>query len=65
MGYHYDYGVCRDCGKKRRVRHVEWIRASRPKCRACGGGLDPSMTASDEHAAHRDERDIRKEIGRQ
>jgi len=55
MGYRYDYGECLDCGERRRVYHREWIRAASPRCRGCGGRLEPSKQASKEHVKHNDE----------
>lgn len=54
MGHHYDIGTCDDCGTRRKVLHREWIRAARPRCPACGGYLDVSAMASDEHVTHED-----------
>ena len=49
MGRRYDIGECVDCGNKNRVLHKEWGRASPPRCSACGGRLEPSETAKEEH----------------
>lgn len=53
MGRIKDWAKCVDCGARRQVRHKEWIRASRPRCLSCGGIIEPSETAAEEHAAHR------------
>ena len=58
MGFKWDIGKCCDCGKFEKVYHREWTRASRPKCIACGGRLDPSEQATKEHAKFAD---VRKE----
>jgi len=52
MGRIRDWAKCLDCGERRMVSHKEWIRASRPRCRACGGPVEPSDAAADEHASH-------------
>ena len=52
MGQYSDFANCLDCGAKRKVTHKEWIRAARPRCRACGGPLEASQAASKEHAKH-------------
>jgi uncharacterized protein with PIN domain len=52
MGRYRDLGRCVDCGEARMVKHNEWIRASRPRCYGCGGSLEPSDTAADEHVDH-------------
>jgi hypothetical protein len=49
LGVKYDFGVCRDCGLKTKVNHKEWMRAAIPRCRACGGSLEESNAAGDEH----------------
>lgn len=49
MGVHWDWATCLDCGKRRTVKHREWIRASRPRCLACGGPVEPSEAAKDDH----------------
>jgi hypothetical protein len=54
MGRIKDWAKCLDCGARRLVRHKEWIRASRPRCLACGGPIEPSGKAADEHASHYD-----------
>lgn len=54
MGATKDLAMCVDCGVRRIVRHKEWIRASQPRCRACGGRLEMSATAYDDHVAHND-----------
>lgn len=54
MGRMKDLAKCRDCGTRRQVWHIEWIRAARPRCRACGGPLQQSEASAKEHAAHRD-----------
>lgn len=65
MGQYWDIGKCRDCGKQRKVKHKEWIRAAAPRCYDCGGGLDPSEPAQEEHAGHHDEVKQRELDGRQ
>jgi hypothetical protein len=52
MGRIRDWAKCLECGERRMVSHKEWIRASRPRCLRCGGTIEPSDTAADEHAAH-------------
>jgi hypothetical protein len=52
MGRFSDFATCLDCGTKRKVSHKEWIRAARPRCRACGGPIEISQAASDQHAEH-------------
>ena len=52
MGRLRDWAQCLDCGSRRLVSHKEWIRASRPRCLACGGPIEPSAAAADEHAEH-------------
>jgi len=54
MGRRKDWAKCLSCGSRRLVEHKEWIRASRPRCRACGGAIELSTTAADEQAAHTD-----------
>jgi thioredoxin reductase len=53
MGRMRDLATCLDCGERRLVSHKEWIRASRPRCFACGGTVEPSSQAAiSEHASH-------------
>ena len=52
MGRYKDWAKCLDCGERRMVSRKEWIRAARPRCRACGGPVEPSDTAANEHVAH-------------
>ena len=56
MGRMWDIAVCLNsrCGERRRVYHREWIRASRPRCLGCGGPIEPSSSASEEHVEHED-----------
>lgn len=54
MGRMRDWAKCVDCGSRRQVKHKEWIRASQPRCYACGGRVEPSDDAKDEHAEHHD-----------
>jgi len=54
MGRMRDWAKCVDCGSRRQVVHKEWIRAARPRCFACGGLVEPSDQAKDEHAEHHD-----------
>ena len=61
MGILKDLATCLLCNHKQMVKHREWIRASRPRCVACGGAIEQSAVSRDEHAAHRDakyERDV-------
>jgi uncharacterized protein with PIN domain len=62
MGVKYDIGECCRCSKRRRVAHKEWIRASRPRCLECGGPLEPSAMATEEHVSHQDAKSERKVI---
>lgn len=34
--------TCLDCGERERLPWKDFARASRPRCRACGGLLQPS-----------------------
>ena len=52
MGRIRDWAKCLDSGARRQVAKKEWIRASRPRCHACGGPVEPSDKAADEHAVH-------------
>ena len=54
MGIRRDWAKCTSCGARRLVAHREWIRASRPRCLKCGGPIEISADAADEHAAHHD-----------
>jgi NAD-dependent SIR2 family protein deacetylase len=53
MGTKYDLGECVDCHQRQRVRHLEWVRAAAPRCRNCGGRLEPSAVAYEEHLQRR------------
>jgi hypothetical protein len=64
MGAKWDMGTCADCGLMRRVSHREWLRASQPRCRACGGRLEISSRARHEHKAHEGEARARGPRGR-
>ena len=55
MGSRYDMAGCVECGSRRRVYHREWLRASAPRCRACGGRVEESSAARKEHTTHDDE----------
>jgi len=50
----YTYGFCQDCGNRQRVSHREWIRASRPRCQACGGSLQKSEAAQINDINHKE-----------
>lgn len=54
MGVIRDLATCLDCGNRQTVRKREWIRASRPRCVACGGPVEPSVPARDDMARHND-----------
>ena len=54
MGKFWDIAKCLNCGEKSKVRHREWIRASRPRCPGCGGPVEPSKAAYEEHVDHED-----------
>lgn len=54
MGRQFDVAVCLDCKTHRRVYHREWIRASRPRCLKCGGPVEISNMAREEHLAHQE-----------
>ena len=54
MGIKYDIGICQDCGKRRKVKHREWIRKNRPRCLDCGGYLVHSRSANSDHIDHND-----------
>lgn len=62
MGRKYDIATCRDCGAHRRVDHREWIRASRPRCLACGGPVEASNQAANEHV---DREDVGRRLSKQ
>lgn len=40
---------CLDCHKCRFVSRIEWTRAARPRCTACGGQLDETKTTAKRH----------------
>jgi len=54
MGKCWDIAKCLNCGETRKVSHREWIRAARPRCLACGGPVEPSTAAHEEHIDHED-----------
>ena len=54
MGQFKDKAHCVDCGAERVVKHREWIRASQPRCYSCGGRVERSAAAAEEHVAHAD-----------
>lgn len=52
MGRFRDWATCLRCGKRRLVNHREWIKAAGARCLDCGGPLEPSSVASEEHVTH-------------
>jgi transposase-like protein len=56
MGIKRDLATCLSCDHKQMVKHHEWIRASRPRCVACGGAVEQSTASRMEQAVQRDEK---------
>jgi hypothetical protein len=54
MGKKWDMPTCYACGTKQRVGKAEWIRASRPRCMACGELLLQARGAIQKDAEHHD-----------
>ena len=52
MGIRFDLATCVDCGTRRQVRHREWIHATQPRCFNCGGRIEPSGPAYEQHLVH-------------
>lgn len=52
MGLKRDLATCLSCNHKQMVNHREWIRASRPRCVACGGAMEKSAAAHDDEKRH-------------
>ena len=62
MGRYFGLGKCVDCGTRQKVRPLEWNRAKQPRCRVCGGRLEPSKATTSEHASAHDE--IKRQVSR-
>jgi hypothetical protein len=60
MGQYKDWAKCLDCNERRMVTKKEWLRASRPRCYRCGGPVEPSAKAADEHATGHDAHEAAK-----
>ena len=47
MGAYRDWAKCLECGEREMVNRVRWFKASRPRCKACGGPLEKSEAAQE------------------
>jgi|GEM_PF-6186645 len=54
MGQYRDWATCLDCLAREQVKKKAWNRASKPRCKACGGILEPSPKAREEMMSHGD-----------
>ena len=50
----FRWAVCRECGHRIHVKRHELLRASPPRCTACGGMVDLSEGGQEEYAEHRE-----------